>query len=138
MVRVNGARSVRNMRNHSDFNRHAGDAERDRSISHAACQDDDTHPAKADRMLTKKTGLKRKAKRRAARKKLPDWIPARFDARRDTIRLPLEIHEFLQHLVAGRDGPRIGLERALSDDHIDEFLAEIDIGLFDGPGQDFA
>ena len=53
-----------------------------------------------------------------------------------SILLPLEIHQFLQHLIARRDGAGVRLKRPLRDDHIDKFLAEIDIGLLDGLGNE--
>ena len=43
---------------------------------------------------------------------------------------PLEIHQLLQHFIAGRNGFGIRLKRALRHDHIDKLFSEIDIRLF--------
>ena len=42
----------------------------------------------------------------------------------------LQLRQTLQHFVAGRNRTRVRLKRPLRDDHIDEFLPEINVGLF--------
>ncbi len=51
--------------------------------------------------------------------------------RGELTRLPLQIDELLQHFVGGRNGLRVGLERPLVRDEVDELFGEIDVGLFE-------
>src|SRR5215813_3311281 len=44
---------------------------------------------------------------------------------------PLEVHDLLEHLVGGRDRLRVGAERALMGDEVDELGREIDVGLLE-------
>src|SRR5690606_20913390 len=51
-------------------------------------------------------------------------------------RLALQVHQLLQHLVAGRDHPRVGLEAPLRDDHVGELLGEVHVRHLERAGRD--
>src|SRR5436305_9011306 len=48
--------------------------------------------------------------------------------------LTLEVDDVLQQLVRGGDDPSVSLETTLSDDHLGELLAEVDVGHLDRAG----
>src|SRR5690606_5749244 len=47
--------------------------------------------------------------------------------------LPLEVDQFLQHLVRGRDHPRVGLEAPLRHDHVGELLRQVHVDISRAP-----
>src|SRR5258708_4533799 len=48
----------------------------------------------------------------------------------------LEVHQFLQHLVGGRDRLRVRLEGALMSDEVHELRRDVDVGLLERAGDD--
>ena len=52
--------------------------------------------------------------------------------------LPLEIDQLGQQFVGGGDDLGVSLEAALSGDHLDELLRQVDVGLLEGVGEDLA
>jgi hypothetical protein len=51
--------------------------------------------------------------------------------------LPLDVHQFREHLISGGDDSRTGLISPLGRDHVNEFLGYIRIGDLQGVGTDF-
>src|SRR5690606_21961622 len=49
-----------------------------------------------------------------------------------------EVHDFVEHLVSGGDGPRVALKSALNGDHIDELGGEVDVRRLECAGYDAA
>src|SRR5690606_39427075 len=52
--------------------------------------------------------------------------------------LPPQVHQLLEHLVGGGDHPSVGLEAALGDDHVGEFLRQVHVGHLQRTGHDVA
>src|SRR3712207_6468499 len=50
------------------------------------------------------------------------------------IGLALQVHEVLEHLVRGRDHPRVGLEATLRGDELGELGGEVHVGHLDDAG----
>ena len=50
--------------------------------------------------------------------------------------LPFHVNHGFEHLITGGDDLRIGLETTLGDDHIREFVGDIDIGHFESRSRD--
>src|SRR5436309_11756119 len=60
-------------------------------------------------------------------------IPVHTDTSADGP-LSLEVDDVLEQLVRGGDHPGVGLETTLSDNHLGELLAEVDVGHLDRAG----
>src|SRR5882672_4408435 len=52
----------------------------------------------------------------------------------DIVESALQVHQFLEHLIAGGDDARVGLVGALCGNEVRELGGEIDVGEFERPG----